>query len=92
MTEAFLASVRAGVVMDPCATGLDGVRALEVALAAYRSSKRQNVPSPQRAHTHDPLSLCQSICHACATAVTPAESEQSGQRAGAFRKACRIAV
>lgn len=38
MIEAFLASVRAGVVKGPCATGQDGVRALEVALAAYRSS------------------------------------------------------
>ncbi|MFE9203365.1 Gfo/Idh/MocA family protein [Micromonospora sp. NPDC007230] len=38
MIEAFLASARAGVIEDPCATGQDGVRALEVALAGYRSS------------------------------------------------------
>ena len=38
MLEAFLASVRAGVVQEPCATGEDGVRALEVALAGYRSA------------------------------------------------------
>jgi predicted dehydrogenase len=38
MIEAFLASVRAGAIEDPCATGEDGVRALEVALAGYRSS------------------------------------------------------
>ncbi len=37
MLEAFLASVRAGEVRDPCATGEDGVRALEIALAGYRS-------------------------------------------------------
>ncbi len=38
MVEAFLASVRDGAVREPCATGEDGVRALEVALAAYESS------------------------------------------------------
>jgi len=38
MLEAFLASVRTGAVQDPCATGVDGVRALEVALAGYRSA------------------------------------------------------
>ncbi|MDF1605420.1 Gfo/Idh/MocA family oxidoreductase [Nocardioides sp. YIM 152315] len=38
MIEAFLASVRAGTVLDPCATGDDGLRALEVALAGYRSA------------------------------------------------------
>jgi predicted dehydrogenase len=38
MVEAFLASVRAGSVQDPCATGEDGLRALEIALAGYRSS------------------------------------------------------
>jgi predicted dehydrogenase len=43
MIEAFLASVRAGVIEDPCATGQDGVRALEVALAGYRSSDRGQV-------------------------------------------------
>jgi predicted dehydrogenase len=43
MIEAFLASVRAGVIEDPCATGQDGVRALDVALAGYRSSDRGQV-------------------------------------------------
>ncbi len=38
MIEGFLASVRAGAVQDPCATGEDGLRALAVALAGYRSS------------------------------------------------------
>jgi predicted dehydrogenase len=38
MVEAFLASVRAGSRQEPCAGGEDGVRALEVALAGYRSS------------------------------------------------------
>ncbi|HYG93024.1 MAG TPA: Gfo/Idh/MocA family oxidoreductase [Nocardioides sp.] len=38
MIEAFVASVRAGEVQEPCASGEDGVRALEVALAGYRSA------------------------------------------------------
>ena len=38
MVEAFLASVRAGSTQDPCATGHDGLRALEIALAGYRSA------------------------------------------------------
>ncbi len=38
MVEAFLASVRAGEVLAPCATGRDGTRALEIALAGYESS------------------------------------------------------
>jgi predicted dehydrogenase len=38
MLAAFVASVRAGTVQEPCATGVDGVRALEIALAGYRSS------------------------------------------------------
>ncbi len=38
MVEAFVASVRAGDVLDPCATGEDGTAALEVALAAYTSA------------------------------------------------------
>lgn len=38
MVEAFLLSVRVGEVQDPCATGEDGLRALEVALAGYRSA------------------------------------------------------
>jgi predicted dehydrogenase len=43
MIEAFLASVRSGSVQRPCATGEDGVRALEVALAGYRSSDSGSV-------------------------------------------------
>ena len=38
MVEAFAASVRAGEVLPPCADGQDGLRALEVALAGYRSA------------------------------------------------------
>lgn len=38
MVEAFLTSVRAGEMLAPCATGRDGTRALEIALAAYESS------------------------------------------------------
>ena len=38
MIEAFLASVRTGEVQEPCATGADGLAALQIALAAYRSS------------------------------------------------------
>jgi predicted dehydrogenase len=38
MVQGFVSSVRAGSVQEPCATGTDGLRALEVALAGYRSS------------------------------------------------------
>jgi predicted dehydrogenase len=38
MVEAFVASVRAGEVLHPCATGVDGLRALQIALAAYASA------------------------------------------------------
>lgn len=38
MIEAFLASIRAGEALESCATGYDGLEALEVALAGYRSS------------------------------------------------------
>lgn len=40
MVEAFVASVRAGEILEPCATGEDGARALEVALAGYASADR----------------------------------------------------
>jgi predicted dehydrogenase len=43
MVEGFLASVRVGAVQEPCATGEDGLRALEVALAGYRSSASGSV-------------------------------------------------
>jgi predicted dehydrogenase len=43
MVEGFLASVRAGAVQEPCATGEDGLRALEIALAGYRSSASGSV-------------------------------------------------
>lgn len=38
MIEAFVASIAAGEVLSPCATGEDGLRALEIALAAYASA------------------------------------------------------
>jgi predicted dehydrogenase len=38
MIAAFAASVRAGELLAPCADGRDGLRALEVALAGYRSA------------------------------------------------------
>jgi predicted dehydrogenase len=38
MLDGFLASVRAGQLQPPCAGGLDGLRALEVALAGYASA------------------------------------------------------
>jgi predicted dehydrogenase len=43
MLEAFLASVRRGGVQEPCATGEDGLRALEIALAGYRSAEHGDV-------------------------------------------------
>ena len=43
MLEGFLASVRAGALRMPCATGEDGVRALAVALAGYRSAATGSV-------------------------------------------------
>jgi predicted dehydrogenase len=39
MLEAFVDSVRRGAVQEPCANGQDGLRALEIALAGYRSSE-----------------------------------------------------
>ena len=52
MVEAFVRSVRDGVVHEPCATGLDGLRALEVALAGYVSAAdgARFVRVPRRAH------------------------------------------
>jgi predicted dehydrogenase len=38
LLDAFAASIRAGSVLDPCADGEDGIRALEIALAAYRAA------------------------------------------------------
>jgi len=46
MIEAFAASVRAGELLVPCASGQDGLRALEVALAGYHS-----------AATHQPVAV-----------------------------------
>jgi predicted dehydrogenase len=43
MCEAFVASIRVGAMREPCATGEDGVRALEIALAGYRSSESGSV-------------------------------------------------
>ena len=38
LLEAFAESIRAGTVLDPCADGEAGMRALEIALAAYRAA------------------------------------------------------
>ena len=43
MIEAFVASIHAGTVVDPCADGTDGLRALEVALAGYESANRRRM-------------------------------------------------
>jgi predicted dehydrogenase len=40
LIAAFVASVQAGDVLEPCASGEDGLRALEVALAGYASAER----------------------------------------------------
>lgn len=50
MIEAFTASIRSGTVLDPCADGTDGLRALEVALAGYESAHQRqmvDLPRPQ---------------------------------------------
>jgi predicted dehydrogenase len=39
LVEAFARSVASGQPVDPCATGVDGLRALEIALAGYRSAE-----------------------------------------------------
>ena len=38
MVEAFLESIRVGELIDPCADGTDGYRALEIALAGYEAA------------------------------------------------------
>jgi len=38
MVEAFVESVLCGSLLEPCASGVDGLRSLEVALAGYRSA------------------------------------------------------
>jgi predicted dehydrogenase len=43
MIEAFVSSVRTGAVVEPCAIGADGIRALEVALAGYESAASGSV-------------------------------------------------
>jgi len=53
MVEGFVASIRAGHLLGPCAHGEDGLRALEVALAGYeaaRSAATVTLPSPRPAH------------------------------------------
>jgi predicted dehydrogenase len=45
MVEAFVASIRAGEVLGPCATGDDGLRALEIALAGYAAADRAETVS-----------------------------------------------
>ena len=47
MIERFVASVREGSVLEPCATGDDGLRALEIALAGYRSTAQGQVTEPR---------------------------------------------
>ena len=39
MLDAFVASVRAGELLSPCADGIDGLRALEIALAGYQAAE-----------------------------------------------------
>lgn len=39
LLDGFADSIRAGRVLDPCADGEDGIRALEIALAAYRAAE-----------------------------------------------------
>jgi predicted dehydrogenase len=46
MIEAFVRSAAAGAPLEPCATGEDGLRALEIALAGYESAR-----------VHQPVSL-----------------------------------
>jgi predicted dehydrogenase len=52
MLDAFVSSIRVGKVLDPCATGEDGIRALEIALAGYASAAARSpidvVPSWRR--------------------------------------------
>ena len=38
MVEAFVASITAGAILEPCASGEDGLRAVEVALAGYAAA------------------------------------------------------
>jgi len=38
MVDAYVSSIIAGEVLTPCATGHDGIKALEVALAGYESA------------------------------------------------------
>ena len=48
MVDAFLRSVQEGHVLDPCASGEDGLRAVELATAAYESAATgQFVPVPR---------------------------------------------
>jgi len=47
MLEGFADSIRAGRVLEPCADGPDGIRALEIALAGYRAATSgTRVPLP----------------------------------------------
>jgi predicted dehydrogenase len=43
MVDAFVSSINAEEVLAPCATGQDGLRALEVALAGYESAASGDV-------------------------------------------------
>lgn len=56
MIEHFVRCVREGEMLDPAASGEDGLRALEVALAAYeaaRSGTTVTLPSPERSTPGD---------------------------------------
>jgi predicted dehydrogenase len=49
LIDAFVDSIAAGEVLDPCATGEDGLRALEIALAGYASAAAKTpikLPAP----------------------------------------------
>lgn len=50
MVEAFLHSVSVGRVLDPCATGEDGLRSVEVACAAYESVAAQEFVATAAEH------------------------------------------
>jgi predicted dehydrogenase len=49
MVKAFVHSVAAGRVLDPCATGEDGLRAVEVACAAYASVEAEQFVATEAA-------------------------------------------
>ena len=59
MIEAFVASIRHGEIQSPCADGIDGLRALEIALAGYESASLAatvELSTPGRAPGSEPAS------------------------------------